>query len=982
MNKDDRLFLVDGSGYIFRAYHALPGLKRKSDGLPVGAVLGFCNMLWRLLADIRKNNYNRVYLAVIFDYGSRNFRHQIYPDYKANRPPAPEDLIPQFSLIREATRAFQVPCIEKPGYEADDIIATYCRLAAEAGAFTRIVSSDKDLMQLVSPQVSMFDAVKEVVIEREDVIKKWGVPPEQMIDLQALIGDSSDNVPGVPGIGPKTGAALLEQFGDLDNLLQNAATIPQPKRRQSILDNIEQINISKQLVTLKNDLVLEEKLEDFLLEDPANLNATKLISFLKALDFTSLTKRIAASLDADASLIPAANLEISIGDRSIGESQQFIASDYSNVTNQDDMASKNTELLPEAAIASPGQLVENRLSKLGEVSIDFANVNYIADLDSLRELVHAIKEQAYVGVGFFSRSNFPTEAQLEGLSFCLSANKQVILLFSDSVVVSDLLDSLNSDYPRLQFADCYPLLKELFEDSAILKISHNVKSLCHILLNYDIKLASYDDIELLSYIVDLGRKKHDLVSIAKTYLKLDIISLEELLKQLKKLNTAESALLINQYLFQLAAVSLLSWTVLKPRIIKEGGIKIYERIDKPLIAALVSMERAGILIDSSSLAALSLELEHKAQELENSIYESVGHSFNLASPKQLGQVLFEELALPGGEKTKTGQWKTSAQILEELALDGHVLPTQISLWRQYVKLKTTYADALPNYILGDTNRVYTNYTMTATSTARLSSLNPNLQNIPIRTSEGKKIRKAFIAKPGHKLISADYSQIELRLLANMAGVKLLQQAFTDNSDIHSLTASQVFGVPLDEVSADLRRRAKAINFGIIYGISAFGLSKQLSIARDEAASYIKAYFTRFPEILDYMETIKAKLITDGFVETIFGRKIYFPEAANSRGATRKLIERAAINAPLQASAADIIRRAMSKMLEAFEQHSITAKMLLQVHDELVFEVEETEVERVMPIIKEVMENASFPAIDLKSKLEVDIKAASSWQDAH
>ncbi|WP_212111713.1 DNA polymerase I [Bartonella queenslandensis] len=969
MKATDHLLLVDGSGYVFRAYYALPPLKRKKDGLPVGAVAGFCNMLWKLLCDARNTTTGIVptHFAVIFDYSSDTFRKQIYPQYKANRIEPPEDLIPQFALIRQATKAFNLPCIEKEGFEADDLIATYAQLATKVGAKTTIISSDKDLMQLVNKHVSLYDGMKDKHIGISEVIEKWGVPPEKMIDLQALIGDSTDNVPGIPGIGPKIAAQLLNQFGSLDLLLQRVTEIKQTKRRENIQAYSEQVKISRELVRLKTDVPIDSDLDDFILEPQ---DGPRLIAFLKAMEFSTLTRRVAETTTCDASVIDALDIDVEWGKPHYGHD-----SDIKNIEK---------EPLHTFSENSPQVFAQKRKDQALTQKITRDTYTTILDEEVLKEWLSQAQEQGFFAFDTETTSLDPMQAKLVGFSLALQPEKAAYIPLEHFDEGEEDLLRGGRIASQIETRKALALLKPLLEDSSVLKIGQNIKYDWLVMKQYDIVIRSFDDTMLLSYVLDAGTLTHNMDDLSERWLGHKPIAYKDLTHNGKKITSFAQVDLKQATLYAAedADITLRLWQVLKPQLVARGMAKIYERLDRPLVEVLARMEERGILIDRQILLRLSGELAQAALILEEEIYKQADEKFNLASPKQLGDILFGKMGLPGGAKTKGGQWSTSAQTLEELSAEGHLLPRKIIEWRQLAKLKSTYTDALPSYILPKTGRVHTNYSLAITSTGRLSSSEPNLQNIPVRTAEGRKIRTAFIAPKGHVLLSADYSQIELRILAHIADIKALKEAFAKGHDIHAITASQMFGVAIEGMHSDIRRRAKAINFGIIYGISAFGLANQLGISRQEAGRYIQLYFERFPGIKDYMEKTKSFARENGYVETVFGRRIHYPEIKAKNVKIRSLNERAAINAPIQGSAADIIRRAMIKMEDALKEENLSAKMLLQVHDELIFEVPEEESKKTMAVVKNVMENATMPALSLSVPLEVKVMTAQNWDEAH
>jgi DNA polymerase I len=1005
MKQGDHLFLVDGSGYIFRAYHALPPLTRKSDGTPVGAVSGFCNMLWKLVKEARDTSVGVVptHFAVIFDYSSKTFRNDIYPEYKANRTAPPEDLVPQFGLIRQATVAFDLPCIEMKGFEADDLIATYTNEALKAGGDVTIISSDKDLMQLVSERVTLYDTMKDKRLGIADVIEKWGVPPEKMIDLQSLTGDSTDNVPGVPGIGPKTAAALLEEYGDLDTLLARAGEIKQEKRRQGILENIEKIHLSKQLVTLKQDVPLEVQLEALALEKP---NGPKLVAFLKAMEFTTLTRRVAEATGTDASAVEAAQVVVEGGrdahgpDVGSGDGLPPSAAQErgsSPTRGEVKLGAHSPPLVGEtpakqaeggslhhASALTPAALAKSRAAEALAAKIDTTAYICIQDLDTLQRWCNDAIESGICAFDTETNSLDVMQADMVGFSLALTPGKACYVPLLHRTGNGDLLGGGLIE-GQIALKDALRVLKPMLEHPAVLKIGQNVKFDWHMFNLLGITVAPFDDTMLMSYALDAGVTGQGMDALSEAFLGHKPISYKSLTGTGKGKVTFDQVPLAEAtaYAAEDADVTLRLWRVLKPRLAAEGMTSVYERLERPLVDVIARMEEHGVAIDRQILSRLSGEFAQTAAGLEQEVYELAGERFNLGSPKQLGDILFGKMSLPGAKKTATGQWSTSADVLEDLAAEGHALPRKIVDWRQLTKLKSTYTDSLPSYVNPRTKRVHTSFALASTTTGRLSSSDPNIQNIPVRTAEGRKIRTAFISEPGNLLISADYSQIELRVLAHVADIPQLRQAFADGVDIHAMTASEMFGVPVEGMPSDVRRRAKAINFGIIYGISAFGLANQLSIPREEAAAYIKKYFERFPGIRGYMDATKAFCRDKGYVQTIFGRRAHFPEIRSSNPQVRAFNERASINAPIQGSSADIIRRAMVRMEAALAKEKLgSVRMLLQVHDELVFEAPEGDVEAAIPVIKEVMEGAAFPAINLAVPLRVDARAAKNWDEAH
>ncbi|KAA3514844.1 DNA polymerase I [Agrobacterium vitis] len=992
MKKGDHLFLVDGSGFIFRAFHALPALTRKSDGLPVGAVSGFCNMMWKLLTEARDTSVGvtPTHLAVIFDYSSKTFRKDLYPDYKANRSAPPEDLVPQFGLIRQATRAFNLPCIETEGFEADDIIATYARAAEAIGADVTIVSSDKDLMQLVTANVHMYDSMKDKQIGIPDVIEKWGVPPEKMIDLQSLTGDSTDNIPGIPGIGPKTAAQLLEEYGDLETLMARASEIKQNKRRENILAGAELVKLSRQLVTLRTDVPLDMPLDALMLEKQ---DGPKLVAFLKAMEFTSLTRRVADNCECDAGVIEPATISVEWGAAARGPDLDAGAAAQTPAPGQE---TQPTAQSAKADGATPADLAAARQSAFGGQPIDRSTYVTIRDLPTLEGWIASAREAGFVAFDTETTSLDPMQADLVGVSLALQDNaaspgaatiRAAYVPLGHKTGRDDLFsDGLKLAENQIPMDAALAALKGLLEDPSVLKVAQNLKYDYLVMKRHGIVIRGFDDTMLLSYVLEAGVGAHGMDSLSERWLGHTPIPYKEVAGSGKSLVTFDLVDIdkATAYAAEDADVTLRLWLVLKPRLAAVGLARVYERLERPLVPVLAEMEERGITIDRQILSRLSGELAQKAAAFEDEIYELAGERFNVGSPKQLGDILFGRMNLPGGSKTKTGQWSTSAQVLEDLAAQGEPLPRKIVDWRQLTKLKSTYTDALPGYVHPQTKRVHTSYSMAATTTGRLSSSEPNLQNIPVRTAEGRKIRTAFISTPGHKLLSADYSQIELRVLAHVADIPQLRQAFADGVDIHAMTASEMFGVPVDGMPSEVRRRAKAINFGIIYGISAFGLANQLSIERSEAGEYIKKYFERFPGIKDYMESTKAFVREHGYVETIFGRRAHYPEIKSSNPSMRAFNERAAINAPIQGSAADVIRRAMVQVEPALAKAGLGDKtrMLLQVHDELIFEVEDEAIDAALPVIVSTMENAAMPAIAMRVPLKVDARAANNWDEAH
>lgn len=956
LKKGDHLFLVDGSGYIFRAYHALPPLTRKSDGLPVGAVAGFCNMLYKLLEDT-KDEFEPTHLAVIFDASSKTFRNDIYPDYKANRAEPPEDLRPQFALVRDATRAFGVPCIEKAGYEADDLIATYARLAAEAGARVTIVSSDKDLMQLVNDRVDMLDTMKLKTITRDEVIEKFGVPPEKVVDVQALAGDSTDNVPGVPGIGIKTAAQLIEEYGDLETLLARAAEIKQNKRRENLIEFADQARISRRLVELDNNVPIDEPLEAMSVREP---DPETLIGFFKDMEFSTLTRRVGERFNVDVDAIPAA-----------GEHPP-------EKDGGQEIKKEKQEVSRTAKGGVPGATPKG-------VDADFANAIYstVTDIEILKAWIARAREQGYIAVDTETDSLNPMQARLVGVSLSLQPGEACYIPLQHGAGGSlDFADAGNA--PQIPLKEAIRTLKPLLEDAAVLKIGQNLKFDMLVFRQHGIELRPHDDTMLMSYALDAGVHGHGMDELSEIHLGHKPIPFSEVAGKGKAQITFDQVPVdrATVYAAEDADVTLRLWRILKPRLVAEHRVTVYETLERPLVPVLVEMERAGVKVDKAVLARLSGDFAQKMARYEEEIYELAGERFNIGSPKQLGEILFDKMSLEGGRKTKTGAWSTDADTLEMLAAQGHNLPQRVLDWRGLSKLKSTYTDALPEFIDKDTGRIHTSYSLASTSTGRLASTDPNLQNIPVRTEDGRKIRTAFVAEKGNLLISADYSQIELRLLAHIADIEALKKAFAEGLDIHAMTASEMFNTPIEGMDPAVRRRAKAINFGIIYGISAFGLANQLGISRGEAGEYIDRYFKRFPGIRAYMDDTKDFAHKNGYVETIFGRRIHLPAINSKNPAEKSFMERAAINAPIQGSAADIIRRAMIRMPGEIEKAKLEARMLLQVHDELIFEVPEKQAEKTAKLVARVMSGAAAPAVALSVPLDVDARAAKNWDEAH
>ena len=899
------VYLIDASGFIFRAFHALPPMNRP-DGTPVNAVRGFCAMIMKVISGTDADH-----IACVFDYSSKSFRNDIYDQYKAHRPETPEDLVPQFPLIREAARAFNLPVVEKEGYEADDIIATYARMASEAGARTTIVSSDKDLMQLVSDSVGMLDGVRTRDIGEAEVIEKFGVVPDKVVEVQALAGDSVDNVPGVPGIGVKTAAQLIGEYGDLETLLQRAHEIRQPKRRQRLMEHAGDARMSLRLVTLDRHVPLDEGLEALARQEP---EAGVLLEFLHAQDFRTLASRAETWLQERAD-----------------------------------------DALPDHA----GEAYE-----------------LVQDVAALERWVAGAVKAGVVAVDTETTGLDAMAAELVGISMSTSPGNGCYIPLAHRSA-----EPLVEAPRQIPLDEARVVLAPMLADPAVLKVGHNIKYDSHILSRAGMPVSPVDDTMLVSYCLEGGKQRHHTIdALASVHLDRKVISFKEVAGSGRSQVTFDLVPLDRalDYAAEDADVALALWHQLKPRLARERVTRVYETIERPLIPVIAAMESAGVKVDRAELELMSSEFGFRIRELEGEIHELAGRPFTIGSPKQLGEILFGEMGLEGGRKSRQGAWSTSADVLENLAGQGHVLPARVLDWRKLSKLKSTYTDTLVSQINPRTGRVHTSFSMAAAPTGRLASTDPNLQNIPIRTEEGRRIRTAFIAEPGHLLLSADYSQIELRLLAHIARIESLKEAFHQGIDIHAMTASQVFSVPLEEMDPLTRRNAKAINFGIIYGISAFGLARQLAIGRDEAKAYIDAYFERYPGIRDYMERTIESARQQGHVTTLFGRKCHVPDIRNANPALRAYNERAAINAPLQGSAADIIKRAMIRVPDALRTAGLAGRMLLQVHDELLFEVPEGEAEATAGCVRKVMEEAA----SLSVPLTVDVGVAANWSAAH
>jgi DNA polymerase-1 len=920
-----RIYLVDGSGFIFRAYHALPPLTRKSDGLPVGAVQGFCNMLWKLLVDMKAAPDAPTHLAVVFDHSEKTFRNQLYAAYKAHRPPPPEDLIPQFALVREATRAFGVPCLELPGYEADDLIAAYACHVRDTGGEVVIVSSDKDLMQLVGDRVSMLDTMKNLRIGAAEVFEKFGVSPDKVVDVQALCGDSVDNVPGAPGIGIKTASALITEFGDLDTLLARAGEIKQEKRRQTLIDFADQIRLSRQLVTLDCETPLPAPIDELSVAEP---DPAVLAAFLELMEFRTLAKRM-------------------------GEAG--------------------------ATRAAPPTPKE----EAPPAAIDTGAYVCVRDLATLDAWIARAREVGIVAFDTETDSLSSANAGLCGVSLAVAPGEACYIPVGHCEADGLALEAAAA-LDQIPLQDVIDRLKPMLEDPSVLKVAQNAKYDMAVLSRYGITVAPIEDTMLISYVLEAGLHNHGMDELSALWLGHQPISFKTVAGTGKAQKSFKHVALepATCYAAEDADVTLRLYNLLRPRLAREGLLTVYETLERPMPAVLAAMECEGVRVDPERLRHLSNDFSMRMAEYEAQAQALAGRPFNLGSPKQIGDVLFGEMGIPGGKKTATGVWSTDAGVLEDLAIQGHALPRVLLDWRQLSKLKGTYTEALAAAVSERTGRVHTSYALASTTTGRLSSSDPNLQNIPVRTEEGRKIRAAFIAEPGHLLISADYSQIELRLLAHIGDIPQLKRAFREGLDIHAMTASEMFGVPVEGMPAETRRRAKAINFGIVYGISAFGLANQLGIPQDEAGAYIKTYFERFPGIRAYMDATRALVREQGFVTTAFGRKVHIPMIRSKSVGERQFAERAAINAPIQGAAADVMRRAMIRMPAAIAAAGLKARMLLQVHDELVFEAPEDQAEAVCRLACEVMESAALPAVAFTVPLKVEARAAANWEAAH
>ncbi len=934
MSNKDELFLIDGSGFIFRAYYAMAYSRQNGmtnpDGVEVGAVYGYTNMLLKMLKD-----YHAPYIAVIFDAARKNFRNDIYPEYKTNRDETPQDLIPQFAIIREATKAFDIPALEVEGYEADDLIAAYTKQALAAGKKVVIVSSDKDLMQLVQPNVRMLDPMKGKWIGEKEVIEKFGVPPNKVIDVQSLAGDSVDNVPGVPGIGIKTAAQLINEYGNLETLLERANEIKQNKRREKLIEHAHNAKISKDLVRLDENAPLPLALENLKAHDP---DKPELMNFLQKHAFNSIIKRLGG---------------------------KTVAPTTHKKHNSDE---------------SKINIKEEKLPHISDNKYILIN-----DTATLKQWIEEAYKTGILAIDTETTGLTPAKAKLVGISICSTLGKAAYIPLTH-VQETDLFGAAsNNAIAQIDKSKCIALLKPLLENKSVLKVGHNMKYDWQILAKEGIHIAPCDDTMLISYVLDGASHSHSMDNLSILYCNHSPIKFEDVAGK-GKMQVTFDKVAINEalsYAAEDAEITLRLHKILKPRLAREKMVSVYETIERPLIPIIAQMEMDGIKVNTAVLHEMSKDFANKLSVLEKEIYHLAGHEFNISSPKQVGEVLFDEMGLQGSKKTKTGVHSTSVSILEKLALEGHEIVQKILEYRVLSKLKSTYTDALQEQISPYTGRVHTSYNVTRTSTGRLSSSDPNLQNIPIKTEEGRKIREAFIAKDGHVLLSIDYSQVELRLIAEMADVAALKQAFRDGVDIHALTASHVFDIPLDKVTPELRRQAKAVNFGIIYGISGFGLAKQLNCSVEKASEFIKRYLTRFHEIETFMEKTKEIAKREGYVKTLYGRKCYIPGILDKNQMRVRGAERQAINAPLQGTAADIMKIAMGRIPKALKSAKLSAKMLLQVHDELIFEVCENEAEKTLKLVQEIMEN-SFKINNVKISVPLNAEGGKgkNWAQAH
>ncbi|MCJ2083820.1 DNA polymerase I [Methylobacterium sp. J-090] len=1012
----DQIILVDGSSFIFRAYFQSINQDQKyntrpSDGLPTGAVRLFCTKIAQFVQE-GAAGVMPTHLAIVFDKSEGSFRKELYPDYKGHRPDAPDDLKRQMPLMRDAVRAFGLQPIELIRYEADDLIATYSRQAEARGAGVIIVSSDKDLMQLVGPLVRFYDfesGVKgkpghrpERNLDRDAIIAKWeGLAPEQIGDALALIGDTSDNVPGVPGIGLKTAAALIKEYGSLDALLERAGEIKQPKRRETLLASIDQARLSRKLVALEENVPVPVPLDDLRLPKP---DPQKLVGFLKAMEFNTLTRRIAAMLHVDPeavqpdpALLPqrAEAEDAPFATQALGDPVPLPPGAGPEVDPFDDLDLPDVAPKPRrSSEATPADLVGARATESVK-PFDTAAYETIGLVEQLDAWIAEAEEAGVVAVDTETDALDAINSNLVGISLCVAPGRAAYIplrhldpvkasegdLFGDAKAATDVFQPAAG---QIDLKVVIARLKPLLENPGVLKVGQNLKYDLSVLTRYGIDVAPFDDTMLISYVLDAGKGGHGMDELARRHLGHQPITFADVAGTGKAKTTFDRVPLdrATAYAAEDADVTLRLWRMMKPRLVAERRVTVYETLERPLVSVVARMEAQGIRVDRNMLSRLSGDFSQILVRLEEEIQEDAGEKFQVSSPKQIGDILFGKMGLPGAKKTPNGQWATPATLLEELAQAGHELPKKILEWRQLAKLKSTYTDSLQQHADRETDRVHTSFSLAATTTGRLSSSDPNLQNIPIRTEEGRRIRRAFVAAEGNRLISADYSQIELRLLAHIADIPQLRQAFADGIDIHAATASAMFGVPLSEMTPDLRRRAKTINFGIIYGISAFGLADRLGIGREEASAFIKQYFERFPGIRAYIDDTKRLCRDLGYVTTLFGRVCHYPQIRSNNPNERASVERQAINAPIQGSAADIIRRAMIRMEDALKAEKLNVRMLLQVHDELVFEAPEDEVEKALPVISRIMVEAPAPALTLRVPLVVEARAALNWEEAH
>ncbi|KQP82791.1 DNA polymerase I [Methylobacterium sp. Leaf117] len=1017
----DQIILVDGSSFIFRAYFQSINQDQKyntrpSDGLPTGAVRLFCTKIAQFVQE-GAAGVMPTHLAIVFDKSEGSFRKEMFPDYKGHRPDAPDDLKRQMPLMRDAVRAFGLQPIELIRYEADDLIATYSRQAEARGAGVIIVSSDKDLMQLVGPLVRFYDFESgskgkagyrpERNLDRDAIIAKWeGLQPEQIGDALALIGDTSDNVPGVPGIGLKTAAALIKEYGSLDALLERAAEIKQPKRRETLLASIDQARLSRKLVALEENVPVPIPLDDLRLPKP---DPQKLVGFLKAMEFNTLTRRIAQMLHVDPeavqpdpALLPNREPEPDApffpdahGDPVPVDPETASGAGQAEIDPFADLGLPDVAPKPRGSSEpTPANLVAARAAESVK-PFDTAAYETIGSVEQLDAWISEAEEAGVIAVDTETDSLDANSANLVGISLCVAPGRAAYIplrhvepvtgaegdLFGDAKAATDVFQPLAG---QIAVKVVIERLKPLLENPGVLKVGQNLKYDFAVLGRSGIRVAPFDDTMLISYVLDAGKGGHGMDELARRHLGHQPITFSDVAGTGRAKVTFDRVPLdkATAYAAEDADVTLRLWRMMKPRLVAEKRVAVYETLERPLVPVIARMEAEGIRIDRNMLSRLSGDFSQILVRLEEEIQADAGETFQVSSPKQIGDILFGKMGLPGAKKTPSGQWATPATLLEELAQAGHDLPKKILEWRQLAKLKSTYTDSLQVHANRETDRVHTSFSLAATTTGRLSSSEPNLQNIPIRTEEGRRIRRAFVAQEGNRLISADYSQIELRLLAHIADIPQLRQAFADGIDIHAATASAMFGVPLSEMTPDLRRRAKTINFGIIYGISAFGLADRLGIGREEAGAFIKQYFERFPGIRAYIDDTKRRCRDLGYVTTLFGRVCHYPQIRSNNPNERASVERQAINAPIQGSAADIIRRAMIRMEDALKAEKLNLRMLLQVHDELVFEAPEDEVEKALPVITRIMVEAPAPALTLKVPLVVEARAAMNWEEAH